>query len=63
MKVADLKRFIECLPDDMDIFVGCQGYSNYNFEEDKPYEDSETMIIFSNGSLFLTDSCMIDGRF
>ena len=34
MNVGRLKEIIKDLPDDMLVFVGCEGYCNYDFEPD-----------------------------
>jgi hypothetical protein len=60
MNVKHLKVLIEELPDDTEVFVGCQGYSNYNFKENEPWEDTETFAIVHEGKLFITDECAIE---
>jgi hypothetical protein len=60
MNVGRLKAALEFLPDDMQVFVGCQGYCNYNFEEGKSYCDTDTFAIVHNGKLFITDPCAIE---
>lgn len=60
MKVIDLKRSIDRLPDDMEVFVGCQGYSNYDFRNGKRYEDSDTLTTVHKGRLFILDECALE---
>lgn len=60
MKIGDLKEIIKDLSDDMEVFVGCQGYSNFNFSEGKPFDDDETFAIVHDGKLFITDACAIE---
>lgn len=60
MTVKTLKQLIDDLPDDMEVFVGCQGYTNYDFKNRKRHEDSDTFTIVHEGKLFITDSCAIE---
>lgn len=60
MNVGYLKELIENLPNDMEIFVGCQGYSNFDFDNNKPFEESDTFAISHDGKLFITDECAIE---
>ena len=60
MKVSELKKQINDLPDEMEVFVGCQGYTNFDFEEDKRCEDGETVVILHEGKLFITDECAVE---
>jgi hypothetical protein len=60
MNIKMLKEIIRELPDDMEVFVGCQGYSNYNFNESKCLEDSDTLSIVYDGKLFIIDSCALE---
>ena len=60
MNVGLLKEIIKNLPDDMPVFVGCEGYCNYNFEEGEPWDDTDTFAIVHDGKLFITDSCAIE---
>jgi hypothetical protein len=60
MNVGMLKKVLEHLPDDMQVFVGCQGYCNYDFKEGKPYRDTDTFGIVYDGKLFITDACAIE---
>ena len=45
MNVGMLKELLKNLPDDMSVFVGCEGYCNYNFEEGQPMPDTDTFGI------------------
>jgi hypothetical protein len=60
MNVGMLKEIIKNLPDDMLVFVGCEGYCNYNFEEEQPMDDTDTFAIVHDGKLFITDPCAIE---
>lgn len=62
MNVGYLKELINDLPDKMSVFVGCQGYTNFNFQVDKPYEDTDTFAIVHNEKLFITDECVIEDK-
>lgn len=62
MNIKMLKEIIRELPDDMEVFVGCQGYSNYDFRHDEPWEDSDTFAIIHDGKLFITDSCALEDK-
>ena len=60
MNVGLLKEIIKNLPDDMPVFVGCEGYCNYDFEEGRPMEDTDTFGIVYDGKLFIVDPCCYD---
>lgn len=60
MKVNELKELLENLPNDMEIFVGCQGYSNYDFRNSKQFDDEDTIVKVVNGKLFIADSCYLE---
>lgn len=60
MNVGLLKDLIEDLPDDMQVFVGCEGYTNYDFENGEPVEDTDTFAFVHDGKLFITDVCAIE---
>lgn len=60
MNVKNLKLIIESYPDDMPVFVGCQGYTNYNFKANAPYDDTDTYVIEHKGKLFITDECAVE---
>lgn len=60
MNVGLLKELISKLPDDTPVFVGCQGYTNYDFDKDKPYNGTDTFAIIHNGKLFITDENAIE---
>ena len=55
MNIGYLKELIKDLPDDMEIFVGCQEHSNFNFRKNKAWTDSDTFAIVHDGKLFITD--------
>lgn len=60
MNVGYLKDLIKDLPDDMPVFVACQGYCNYDFDRKQPCEDTDTFGIVHDGKLFITDDCAVD---
>ena len=60
MNVGKLKEIIKDLPDDMPVFVACQGFCNYNFDRKQPFEDTDTFGIVYDGKLFITDDCAVD---
>lgn len=60
MNVGRLKEILKDLPDDMPIFVGCEGYCNYDFEEGQPMDGTDTFGIVYDGKLFITDDCAIE---
>ena len=60
MNVGYLKDVIKNLPDDMPVFVACQGYCNYNFDRKQPFEGTDTFGIVHDGKLFITDDCSVD---
>ena len=60
MNIGKLKEIIKNLPDDMPVFVACQGYCNYNFDRGQPCEDTDTFGIVHDGKLFITDDCSVD---
>lgn len=62
MNVGLLKEIIKDLPDDMPVFVGCEGYCNYDFESGQPMDDTDTFGIVYDGKLFIVDPCYYDTR-
>ena len=60
MNVGRLKEVLKDLPDDMLVFVGCEGYCNYDFEEGQPMDGTDTFGIVYKGKLFITDACAIE---
>lgn len=60
MNVGYLKDLIKDLPDDMPVFVACQGECNYDFEREQPCEETDTFGIVYNGKLFITDECAVE---
>lgn len=60
--VGYLKKVIKDLPDDMPVFVGCQGYTNYDFRAGKPYKDTDTFAIVHDDKLFITDECAVEAE-
>lgn len=60
MNVGLLKEIIKDLPDDMQVFVGCEGYCNYDFKEGQPMPDTDTFGIVYDGKLFITDDGAIE---
>lgn len=60
MNVGLLRNLIKDLPEDMPVFVGCQGYCNYDFKNKKSYDDTDTFAIVHDEKLFITDECAIE---
>ena len=60
MNMGKLKDIIKDLPDDMLVFVACQGFCNYNFDRKQPFEDTDTFGIVHDGKLFITDDCAVE---
>lgn len=64
MNVGYLKQVIKNLPDDMPVYVACDGVCNYNFADKEPRFLTETFAIEEGGCLFITDeySVLQDGK-
>ena len=60
MNVGKLKDILKDLPDDMPVFVACEGYCNYDFDRGQPCEDTDTFGIVHDGKLFITDDCAVE---
>ena len=60
MNVGYLKDVIKDLPDDMPVFVACQGECNYDFYRKQPFDGTDTFGIVHDGKLFITDDCSVD---
>lgn len=60
MNVGMLKNLIKDLTDETQVFVACEGYCNYDFENNEPLEDTDTFAIVHDGKLFMTDSCAVE---
>ena len=60
MNIGKLKEIIKNLPNDMPVFVACEGYCNYDFDRGQPCEDTDTFGIVHDGKLFITDDCSVD---
>lgn len=58
--VKDLKKVLKNLPEDMEVFVACEGYSNWNFKENRPWNDDPTLYEIRDGKLFICDTCAYD---
>lgn len=54
MNVGDLKQKLRDFPDNMPVYVACQGYTNYDSF------DTRTFIIVKNGKLFIIDACTVE---
>ena len=59
MNVRSLKDIIKDLPDDMPVFVACQGYCNYDFKNQKPFDGTDTFGIVHDGKLIIIDECEV----
>ena len=60
MNIGKLKEIIKDLPDDMQVYVACDGFCNYDFDYNRPFEDTNTFGIVHDGKLFITDECAVD---
>lgn len=60
MNVGKLKEIIKNLPDDIPVFVACQGYCNYDFQHKQPWEDTDTFAVMHDNKLFITDDCAVE---
>lgn len=60
INVGLLKKIIKDLPDNMPVFVACQGYCNYDFDNNRPYNDTDTFAVIHDGKLFITDDCAVE---
>ena len=58
--VGSLRELIKDLPDNMPVFVGCQGYTNYDKETKSMRKDNDTFAIVHDGKMFITDECAVD---
>ena len=54
MNVGKLKQELADLPDDMPVYVSCEGYTNYHTS------DTDTFAIVSNGKLIISDACTVE---
>jgi len=62
MNVGYLKELIKELPDDMPVFVACEGYTNFDFMEEQPKHETDTFAIVYKGKLFITDECAVENE-
>lgn len=60
MNVGYLKELLKDLPDDMPVFVACQGECNYDFYRKQPCKETNTFGIVYDGKLFITDECAVE---
>lgn len=60
MNVGMLKKLIKDLPDNTQVFVACQGYCNYDFDNNKPCDGTDTFAVIHDGKLFITDECAVE---
>lgn len=61
MKVRELIEQLMKLPEDANVYVACQGYDNYDPEENSGYWDGdETQVVVVDGKVFVADSCHIE---
>lgn len=44
MTVKDLKTLLDYLDDSIEVVVGCEGYSNYNFKNKRHYDGDDGII-------------------
>lgn len=59
MNAGLLKNIIKDLPDTMQVFVACEGFCNYDFENNRPNENTDTFAVVHDGKLFITDQCAV----
>lgn len=61
MKVCELIEQLKKLPEDANVYVSCQGWNNYDPEENSGYWDGdETQVVVVDGKAFVADSCYIE---
>lgn len=58
--IGDLRRMLDGIPDDIPVFVGCQGYTNYDSDSNMAYPDSETNVVIDNEKMFIKDECAVE---
>jgi len=58
MNVGKLKQELADLPDDMPVYVSCEGYCNYN--KIKRTGGTDTYAIVKNDKLFITDEVTVE---
>lgn len=56
MKAKDLKKLLENVADDAEVYVSCEGYTNYIPYADEP----DTRIVVYDGKIFISDGCACD---
>lgn len=62
MNVGMLKKLIEDLPDEMGVFVSCNGECNFDFKNVCPRKGTDTFAIIHDGKLFITDEYDVEGN-
>ena len=60
MKVKDLKKSLERFDDDAIIYVGCEGYSNYENPKDEYVINIRKIVSESENAILIADSCYYD---
>ncbi len=61
MTVEYLRNVIKNLPDEIPVYVACNGLCNYNFKEKRPREKTDTFaIVWQEKMLVITDECSVD---
>lgn len=61
--VGELKKLLLNYRNDTLVFIGCQGYTNYDFDKDNLYnKDSITRVNEYDGKLFITDGCALENK-
>ena len=55
MTVGRLKLILTSYPNDMSVFVACNGMCNYDFKDHIPMLRTDTFAIEEDGCLFITD--------
>ena len=54
MNVGKLKQELANLPDDMPVYVSCEGYTNYH------KSDTNTFVVVNNRKLIICDECTVE---
>lgn len=60
MNVGKLREELKNLPDEMPVFVACEGYCNFDFAAGTAKQGTDTFAIVHDGKLVLTDENAVD---
>ena len=61
MNVGKLREEIKNLPDDMPVFVACEGCCNFDFAKNEVRGGTDTFAVLHDGKLFITDEYDVEG--